>query len=79
MPVYEYQCAKCGKEFEMMRSRAEKDAQAKCPVCGKSHVQRKMTTCFMRSHSKEGSSSRVGGASGCASCQATSCRGCQGH
>lgn len=33
LPIYEYYCPKCHKEFELMRSMSEATAQAKCPVC----------------------------------------------
>jgi putative FmdB family regulatory protein len=34
MPIYEYYCQTCGKEFELMRPFSESDAPGKCPSCG---------------------------------------------
>jgi len=34
MPIYEYQCTKCGQGFELRRTFAESDAAAVCPNCG---------------------------------------------
>ena len=34
MPIYEYQCNKCGQEFELRRTYSESDAAAACPKCG---------------------------------------------
>ncbi|MEK7281660.1 MAG: zinc ribbon domain-containing protein [Chloroflexota bacterium] len=34
MPIYEYRCAKCGREFELMRKLSEMDEPASCPQCG---------------------------------------------
>jgi putative FmdB family regulatory protein len=34
MPIYEYSCPKCKKEFELMRPLSESGASAKCPTCG---------------------------------------------
>ncbi len=36
MPVYEYQCAGCGRKFDVIASLAEKEAglKVKCPKCG---------------------------------------------
>jgi putative FmdB family regulatory protein len=34
MPVYEYQCLKCGTVFELMRRISEMDNPALCPQCG---------------------------------------------
>ena len=41
MPTYDYECAKCGQEFEVFQSM--KDAPLKkCPKCGKTGVRRKV-------------------------------------
>ena len=41
MPTYDYECAKCGQEFEVFQSM--KDAPLKkCPKCGKVGVRRKV-------------------------------------
>lgn len=34
MPVYEYQCPKCGIDFELMRRMSEMNEPALCPQCG---------------------------------------------
>ena len=34
MPVYEFQCAKCGEHFEIVSSLSERDEKAVCPSCG---------------------------------------------
>ena len=34
MPLYEYRCSKCGRIFELLRRRVEKDEAASCPDCG---------------------------------------------
>jgi len=42
MPTYEYQCTKCGKEFEFFQS--IKDVPLKvCPACGKPALKRKIS------------------------------------
>ena len=41
MPVYEYQCVKCGEAFDIMASLSERDAKAVCPSCGSRDVTRK--------------------------------------
>ncbi len=33
MPIYEYNCTKCGMDFELMRSFSEVDEPADCPKC----------------------------------------------
>lgn len=34
MPLYEYQCPKCGNVFELIRSFAQAEAPSPCPKCG---------------------------------------------
>jgi len=34
MPIYEYFCPRCKKEFELMRPLSEADKPAFCPDCG---------------------------------------------
>jgi putative FmdB family regulatory protein len=44
MPIYQYYCEKCAKEFEMKRLMADSDKLASCPICGKKGS--KMVTAF---------------------------------
>jgi len=42
MPIYEYQCASCGKEFEaLVRNSASAPA---CPACNGSELRKKLST-----------------------------------
>ena len=34
MPIYEFRCTKCGKNFDVLRPRDEAGAPAKCPHDG---------------------------------------------
>lgn len=34
MPIYEYYCAKCSAEFELMRPVTQSSEAAPCPRCG---------------------------------------------
>ncbi|HEY33093.1 MAG TPA: zinc ribbon domain-containing protein [Dehalococcoidia bacterium] len=34
MPIYEYECTKCGERFELRRSMSDSNREAKCPACG---------------------------------------------
>jgi len=33
MPVYEYQCQRCGERFSELRPLRKADAETKCPRC----------------------------------------------
>ena len=34
MPIYEYYCSECKREFEVKRPMSESDQTAACPQCG---------------------------------------------
>ena len=34
MPIYEYECRKCGEKFELRRNIADSDSEVGCPKCG---------------------------------------------
>ena len=40
MPIYEYACLDCGREFEELIRGAERPA---CPSCGRGRVERRMS------------------------------------
>jgi putative FmdB family regulatory protein len=44
MPLYEYQCRKCGKTFEVLRRMQEADRELQCPKCRSSKVERQFST-----------------------------------
>jgi putative FmdB family regulatory protein len=44
MPIYQYYCEKCAKEFDKKRLMADIDKPALCPTCGKKGS--KMVTAF---------------------------------
>lgn len=42
MPIYEYQCARCGHQFETLVM-GQTDAPAECPKCGHKEVSRRLS------------------------------------
>lgn len=34
MPIYEYRCPSCGKDFDEIKGFADSDKPSKCPNCG---------------------------------------------
>ncbi len=72
MPIYEYECEKCGKKFDALRSMKDADAPIACKNCQSNSTHRKLSKCY--SHSDTGSSSSSGG--GCAGCSSGSCSTC---
>lgn len=75
MPIYEYVCKDCHKEFESLRSMSQADASIACTACGGENTHRKPSVCYSESGGKAlaGSSSAA-----CGSCSGGSCAGC-GH
>ncbi len=47
MPFYEYQCTKCGHEEEVLQKISDKPLK-KCPACGKSTMQKKVSAAAFR-------------------------------
>jgi len=44
MPMYEYRCQKCGKQYEMLRRMQDADCELECPDCRSHHVERLVST-----------------------------------
>lgn len=40
MPIYEYQCEKCGHQFDLRKEVTEGDKEVKCPECGTKNSKR---------------------------------------
>jgi len=77
MPIYEYHCPDCGKNFEFLVLGSQPPES--CPHCDGRNVQRLLSACGFVSKGSAGATvSRSAGTSGCAGCSATSCSTC-GH
>jgi len=72
MPIYEYHCFKCEKDFEKLVM--GNSPQVSCPHCGTDQVERKFSSFGIKSGASFSSSI---GSSGCSSCTATSCSSCR--
>ena len=44
VPIYEYECHKCGERFEQFRALRDSDSELKCPECGAKHPIRVFST-----------------------------------
>lgn len=62
MPMYEYRCQECGRQYEQLRRMSEADTNLVCPQCGSEHVERQLSACAIGGGSS--SSSPGGGACG---------------
>ncbi len=75
MPIYEYHCENCNKDFERLVFGDEKPG---CPACDSSDVCRLMSPCGFVSKGRGGQTQSRSAGSACSGCAATSCSSC-GH
>lgn len=76
MPIFEYQCRQCGREFEYLAM--GKDTPV-CPECESSEVCKLMSTCGFVTKGAGGQTiSSSASATSCSGCTATNCSSC-GH
>ena len=80
MPIYEFLCNKCKREFEELV--LKEDEQVKCPDCGSGDTQKLMSACKFRTGGPivlgKPSSNAITtrGKSACASCSGGNCSTC---
>ncbi|MCP4745424.1 MAG: zinc ribbon domain-containing protein [Desulfobacteraceae bacterium] len=74
MPIFEYKCKACDKEFEQLVFGQETPA---CPVCESNKVCKLMSTCGFVSKGAAGQTVSSSSSS-CTGCKATSCSSCSG-
>jgi len=73
VPIYEYMCMSCDKEFEYLVFGS--DSSVTCPECNTEKVKRQMSSCSFKS-SGENYSPPSGTSAGCASCSSGNCSTC---
>ena len=74
MPLYEFACDACGKEFEELFRSVTERRRPKCPHCKSGNVHKLFSTFTLA----DGEASEGSGGGGCATCTASSCATC-GH
>ena len=75
MPIYEYQCEKCSKEFEYLVLSSSEVPD--CPACQSKKVNKLMSASTFFSKSKAGmTESSSAAASACSGCASTDCGSC---
>ncbi|MGD9575618.1 FmdB family zinc ribbon protein [Desulfovibrio sp.] len=77
MPIYEYSCQKCGRDFEEL---VFDETPPTCPYCGSNDTQKLMSCCARRRNGAECGdyAASTGGGGGCAGCSGGNCASC-GH
>lgn len=62
VPIYEYRCPKCGKEFEELVRPGQDEAS--CPACGADRCQRLLSSCAVRAGDASAAPRPSGGCGG---------------
>jgi len=76
MPIYEYVCEDCGKEFEEL---VFGERKVSCPHCRSHKTGKLMSYCRHKSgkaYDPVGAASSPGSGSSCSGCSASSCASC---
>lgn len=76
MPIYEYHCNKCEKDFEELVLGS--NPVVKCPACQSSEVAKKMSACAFKAGSQFVGTGKKASVGGCGSCSSTNCSSCGG-
>ena len=58
MPIYEYRCQGCGKQFEKLLQRQSDESALECPECGKRDPRRELSTFAAHTNSKPATAPR---------------------
>lgn len=77
MPLYEYHCETCERDFEKRRAIKEADARIECPECAGAEVTRKLSLFIAFTKSDTGMASSFGGGGGGCGCGGACA--CGGH
>ncbi|MBI9047872.1 MAG: zinc ribbon domain-containing protein [Anaerolineaceae bacterium] len=72
MPLYEYQCTKCGHKFETLRSFSDADHPIQCSACLTYSVTRKIS----QFSSISDGNNRSGTSNNCTGCYSGNCASC---
>ena len=76
MPIYEYHCPACQKNFDLIRPMSQASEKGACPKCGQPS-ERAISRVVCLSKDGSGYTEHLGGGS-CKTCTSSSCASCQG-
>jgi len=76
MPIYEYHCDDCDKDFDTLLAHGE--SASGCRHCGGENIKRKFSCFSTRTDSYTATDVSATSSSGCAGCTASSCATCGG-
>jgi len=83
MPIYEYKCDDCGKEFEVLTIGMKEEGDNTCPECKSKRTHRLMSRfgqgkylSLLKGGSTSSRSTESASSSGCSSCTSSNCSSC---
>jgi len=76
MPIYEFRCSRCGREFEELVMRKGDVSDVVCPDCGAGNPERLMSLCVAYGKDSSGETTFSTSPSACSTCSATTCSTC---
>lgn len=81
MPIYEFRCIECSRDFEKLCNAGISPDEIECPACGRRGVNRKLSSFSFTGRGRSGASGESMGAEsgfqgGCSSCVSRSCSTC---
>ncbi len=76
MPIYEFVCEECGKEFEELVLGSNRDV--KCPACSSQRCNKKMSAFAFKSGTTFVGTGKKAQGGGCSGCSSSSCASCGG-
>ncbi|MCE1246884.1 MAG: zinc ribbon domain-containing protein [Firmicutes bacterium] len=79
MPLYEYKCLACEKNFDKICRAGIPDSEITCPACGKNEAKRKLSMFSFGSRNSSGDFKSAPSSGGCGSCSSHNCSNCSCH
>ena len=73
MPLYDFICRACGREFETL---VMGSSRPECPECGSEDLQKQMSVFAHKSKGDSGASGGAGSGSNCSGCSSSNCGSC---
>ena len=75
MPVFEYHCQSCDREFELLVGVGAGNGSLKCPHCGSDELKKLFSKFSARSKGSGGVTTPASGSS-CGGCSSSNCGSC---
>jgi putative FmdB family regulatory protein len=76
MPIFEFDCLKCGNAFEELVGHSEDPSRLACPNCNSRRIKKRLSVFGFTSRDASGNTV-TSSSSSCSGCTATSCASCK--